>query len=59
MGHSDSGDITSKYIGQIYKLYKTNVKNCSVLSFIKDKINIFAEISIYKRYESNCKTKLS
>lgn len=44
---------------QICKLYKTNLKNFKILSFIKDKIVIFAANFIYKRYESNCKTKLS
>ena len=38
---------------------KTKYKNTVILSFIKDKIIIFAANFIYKRYESNCKTKLS
>ena len=32
---------------------------CKILSFIKDKNVIFAVNFIYKRYESNRKTKLS
>lgn len=41
------------------ELYKIKYKNTTILSFIKDKIIIFAANFIYKRYESDCKTKLS
>lgn len=48
-----------RFWGQICKLHKTNPKKIVVLSFIKDKIIIFAANFIYKRHESNCETKLS
>lgn len=41
------------------ELYKIKYKNTTILSFIKDKIIIFAANFIYKRYDSDCKTKLS
>lgn len=63
MGHSGNGDITSNYIGayplEKCELYKTKCKNQKFLSFIKDKLAIFVANFIYKRYECNCKTKLS
>ena len=45
-------------LGQ-YILYNTKIKNPQDLSFIKDKIIIFAAKFIYKRNESNSKTELS
>ena len=45
--------LNGRFWGQICKLYKTNLKNFKILSFIKDKIIIFAANFIYKRYESN------
>lgn len=38
---------------------QTNLKNFKILSFIKDKIVIFAANFIYKRNESDSKTELS
>ncbi len=51
--------LNGRFWGQICKLYKINLENFMVLSFIKDKIIIFAKNFIYKRHESNCETKLS
>ena len=41
------------------QLYRIKYKNMAILSFIKDKIIIFAAHFIYKRHEGDCKTKLS
>ena len=41
------------------ELYRIKYKNTVILSFIKDKIIIFATNFIYKRHEGDCKTKLS
>ena len=41
------------------QIIQNKSQKIKILSFIKDKIVIFAANFIYKRYESNCKTKLS
>ena len=41
------------------RLIRKKYTKCKILSFIKDKNIIFVANFIYKRYESNCKTKLS
>ena len=48
------GDFGVKYANYTKQISK----NFKILSFIEDKIIIFAANFIYKRYESNCKTKL-
>ena len=50
--NSHFGVINANYTKQISKIL-------GFLSFIKDKIIIFAANFIYKRYEGNSKTKLS